>query len=156
MKKQFAALVFLLNAMLVSAAPAPANFAGNWTFDPAHSNNVGMMAQGKIQTVITQTKTVVVVDDTSVFNGQTDTQHTVYNLTGKAVANVSMMSGRATTRSHWAATRLITDWESPGAIAGTVSKRTETRYVSLDGKTMYVESGRPGKEPMVLVFARAH
>jgi hypothetical protein len=155
MKKQFATLVILLNAMLVSAAPAPVNFAGNWTFHPAQSTNVGMMAQGKIQTVITQTKTEVVVDDTSVFNGQTDTQHTVYNLTGKAVTNMSMMSGQATTRTHWAGTRLITEWESAGAIAGTVSKRTETRYLSADGRTMYVESGRPGKESMTIVFTRA-
>jgi hypothetical protein len=57
------------------------------------------------------------VDDTSVFNGQTDTQHTVYDLTGKPVTNTSMMAGQATTRSHWAAKRLITEWESPGAIA---------------------------------------
>jgi len=155
MKMQLATLVISLNTLLVSAAPAPVNFAGHWTFDSAHSSNVGMMAQGQIQTVITQTKTKVVVDDTSIFNGQTDTQHTVYNLTGRAVTNLSIMAGQATTRSHWDATRLVTEWESPGAIAGTVSRRTETRYLSADGETMFVESGRPGKEPVIMVFARA-
>lgn len=49
---------------------------------------------------------------------------------------------------------MITDWESPGAIAGTVVKRIETRYLSPDGKTMYVESARPGKDPMIIVFTK--
>src|SRR5271165_1766793 len=44
--------------------------------------------------------------------------------------------------------------ESPGAIAGTTVKRTETRYLCPDGKTMYVQSARSGKDPMILVFTR--
>jgi hypothetical protein len=137
------------------AASAPANFSGNWAFDPAQSKNVGMMAQGKIHTTVSQTKLKIVVDDNSEFNGQKDTQHTIYDLTGKPVTNTSMMAGQATTRSHWKRTRLITEWESSGAIAGTTVKRTETRYLSHDGKTMYVESARSGKDPMVIVFTRA-
>jgi len=95
-----------------------------------------------------------VVDDNSEFNGQKDTQHTVYDLTGKPTTNFSMMAGQATTRSHWEGTRLISDWESLGAIAGTTVKRIETRYLSPDGKTMYVESARPGKDPMIIVFTK--
>jgi hypothetical protein len=154
MKKSVTGLVFLFLAGLAYAASVPANFSGNWAFDPAQSKNVGMMAQGKIHTTVVQTKFTIVVDDNSEFNGQKDMQHTVYDLTGKAVTNTSMMAGQATTRSHWDGTRLITDWESPGAIAGTMAKRTEMRYLSPDGKTMYVESARSGKDPMVIVFTR--
>jgi hypothetical protein len=146
--------VLLLCAGMAYAASVPANFSGNWIFNPAQSKNVGMMAQGKIQTTVSQTKFTIVVDDNSDFRRQKDTQHTVYDLTGKAVTNISMMVGQATTRSHWEGARLITDWQSAGAIAGTVTKRVETRYLSADGKTMYVESGRPGKDPMVIVFTK--
>ena len=154
MKKHFMTVLFLLGAGAV-AASAPVNFSGKWTFDPAQSKNVGMMAQGKIQTTVKQSKIELIVDDHSVFNGQSDTQHTVYDLTGKPVTNTSMMAGQATTKSHWEGTRLITDWASAGAIAGTVVKRIETRYLSSDGKTMYVESARNGKDPMIIVFTKA-
>lgn len=154
MKKAVTGFAVLFVAVMAFAASIPANFSGNWTFDAAQSKNVGMMAQGKIHTTVSQTKFTITVDDNSEFNSQKDTQHTVYDLTGKPVANTSMMAGQATTRSHWQGSRLITDWESPGAIAGTTVKRTETRYLSADGKTMYVESARAGKEPMVIVFTR--
>ncbi len=154
MKQTVAVFVLLFLAGFAFAASAPANFSGNWDFDPAQSKNVGMMAQGKIHTTVVQTTFKIVVDDTSEFNGQKDTQHTVYDLTGKPATNTSMMAGQAITRSHWEESRLITDWESPGAIAGTMVKRTETRYLSPDGKTMYVESARPGKEPIIIVFTR--
>jgi hypothetical protein len=154
MKKAVTGSFLILLAGLTYAASAPANFSGNWIFDPTQSKNVGMMAQGKIQTTVSQTKLTIVVDDNSDFNGQKDTQHIVYELRGKPATNTSMMAGQATTRSHWEGTRLITDWESPGAIAGTVVKRIETRYLSPDGKTMYVESARPGKDPMIIVFTK--
>jgi hypothetical protein len=143
MKKQF-----------VNAASASADFSGKWTFDPSQSKNVGMMAQGKIQTTVKQSKLELVVDDSSIFKGQSDTQHTVYNLAGKPVTNTSLMAGQATTRSHWEGKRLITAWESAGAIAGTLVQRIETRYLSPDGKTMYVESARNGKDPMIIVFTK--
>jgi len=149
------ALLAVFSLTTVLAAAASENFSGNWKFDRAQSKNVGMMAQGSIDTVVTQSKSQVVVDDTSLLNGQKDRQHTVYDLRGKLVQNTSVMVGEATTRSHWEGARLITEWESAGAIAGTVSKRIETRYLSADGRTMYVESARPGSERMVIVFMRA-
>jgi hypothetical protein len=154
MKKTVTGFVLLFLAGMAYAASAPAKFSGNWTFDAAQSRNVRMMAQGKIHTTVSQTKLKIVVDDNSEFNSQKDTQHAVYDLTGKPINNSSMMTGQATTRSHWEGARLITDWESPGAIAGTMVTRTETRYLSPDGKTMYVESARSGKDPMIIVFTR--
>lgn len=154
MKKIRTGFVFLLLASAAYAAAAPANFAGEWIFDATQSKNVGMMAQGKIHTTVVQTKSRVIVDDESDFNGQKDTQHTIYDLTGKPITNTSMMAGQATCRSHWEGGRLITEWESAGAIAGTMVKRTETRYLSPDGRTMYVESSRSGKDPMVIVFTK--
>jgi len=154
MNKAVMTLVIFLTAVVAQAASAPANFSGTWTFTAAQSKNVGMMAQGKIQTVIAQTKLQLVADDNSVFNGQKDTQHTVYDLTGKPTANRSMMAGNATTRSHWEGAQLVTEWESAGAIAGTVTKRTEKRYLSADGNTMFVESARSGKDPILMVFLK--
>ena len=154
MKRKLMGIVLLLLAGVAYAAAPLMDFSGNWVFDPAHSKNVGMMAQGKIETTVSQTKFKIVVDDTSDFNGQRDTQHTVYDLTGKPVKNVSMMAGEATTSSHWEGARLVTNWESPGAIAGTQIKRVETRYLSPDEKTMYVESARAGHESMIMVFTK--
>jgi hypothetical protein len=147
-------LLFLGSAVLASAAKAPVNMAGQWTFQPAQSKNVGMMASTSIETTVTQTPAELTVDDRSVFNGQKDTQHTVYNLDGEPVSNRPIMGGMATTRSHWEGARLITVWESPGSIAGTTVSRTETRYLSPDGRSMVVESSRSGQDPMVMVFTR--
>jgi hypothetical protein len=85
MKKTPATVLLLLTALVVQAAPAPANFSGNWTFDWAQSKNIGMRSQARIQTTVTQSKTRVVVNDNSVFSGRADTQHTIYDLTGKPV-----------------------------------------------------------------------
>jgi hypothetical protein len=153
MKKTMTTLM-LLAAVAGYAASTPANFSGKWTFTPAQSKNVGMMAQGKIQTLISQSKQQIVVDDNSDFNGSKNAQHTVYDVTGKPATNMSIMAGQATTRSHWEGTDLVTEWESAGAIAGTVIKRTEKRSLSADGNTMFVESTRAGKDPVLMVFVK--
>jgi hypothetical protein len=150
-------LIIVLSVVLglfAHGAIAQANFSGKWNFEPTQSKNIGMMAQGNIQTIIVQSQSKLEVDDTSEFNGHADTQRTIYDLTGKPVSNTSMMAGHATTRSHWEGARLITEWQSAGAIAGSIVKRIETRYPSPDGRTMYLESGRAGTDPMVIVFAR--
>jgi hypothetical protein len=154
MKKRIMTLLVFLTAVVAYAASAPTNFSGTWTFTPAQSKNVGTMAQETIQTVVTQSKLQLVVDDNSVFNGQKDSQHTVYDLTGKPVTNMSTIAGQATIRSHWEGAQLVTEWESAGAIAGTLTKRTEKRYVSADDKSMFVESARAGKDAMIMVFSK--
>ncbi len=148
------ALLVISSAVVAGAATAPARMAGEWTFQPALSKNVGMMSSMKIQTTVAQTPTELTIDDHSIFNGQKDTQHTVYDLRGKPVSNRPIMGGTATTRSHWEGARLVTEWQSAGSIADSTVRRTETRYLSPDGKTMYVESSRRGQDPMVMVFTR--
>ncbi|KAA6465321.1 hypothetical protein DYQ86_05105 [Acidobacteria bacterium AB60] len=154
MKSTYLAMAVLGTAVATMAATPPTDFSGIWEFDAAQSKNVGMMGQAKITTTITQSKTEVIVDDASVFNGEAGQQHTVYDLEGKPTPNTLVMAGPATARSHWDGTRLVTEWESAGSIAGTTVKRTETRYLSADGRTMFVESSRAGREPMVMVFDR--
>jgi hypothetical protein len=148
------AIVALSGACVAGAANHANTLAGKWTFDPAQSKNIGMMAGMKIHTIIALSPSELTVDDHSDFNGQMDAQHTTYDLTGKTVTNTPIMGGTATTRSHWEGARLITEWESPGSIAGTVVKRTETRYLSPDGATMYVESSRSGQDSLLMVFTR--
>jgi len=48
----------------------------------------------------------------------------------------------------------VTTWESEGVVAGTKVVRTEMRYLSDDGKTLFLESARAGEEPMVIAFDR--
>ena len=139
--------------LTASSADLP-QLRGKWTFDPAHSKNVGMMASMIIHTTIVQSLSELTVDDASDFNGQQDTQHTVYDLTGKPVSNTPLMGGSATTSSHWDGDRLVTEWKSPGSIAGTEVTRIEKRYLSPDGNTMYVESSRSGRDLLVMVFTR--
>ena len=142
------------SAMVAAAATQQPSFAGRWTFDPGQSREVGMMSAMKIHTLVTQNANELIVDDISDFNGQTDTQHIVYDLEGKSVPNHPIMGGTAMTRSHWESSRLVTEWESPGSIAGTAVKRTEVRYLSADGSTMFIESSRSNQKPMVMVFTR--
>lgn len=154
MKKMIVVFLMLLTVGVAHAASVPADFSGKWRFAPERGKNLGMMGSMAIQTVITQSIVQIVVDDNSVFNGQSDTQRTVYDLTGNAAQNRSPMAGPSTTRSHWDGKQLVTEWESAGAIAGTVTKRIEKRYLSADGNTMIVESSRAGKEPIVMVFLK--
>ena len=147
-------LAVLGGALAITAAAQQPSFAGRWTFDPGQSREVGMMSAMKIHSTVAQNARELTVDDTSGFNGQVDTQHTVYDLGGKPVPNHPIMGGTATTRSHWEGSRLVTEWESPGSVAGTTVNRTEVRYLSADGSTMFVESSRPNQTAMVMVFTR--
>jgi|SRR5215469_996899 len=144
-------------ALVASAGSAAdsAGFAGRWVFDAAKSTNAQAMAQATIVSTITQTSTTLIVLDHSMFNGKSIDDRTVYDLTGVPAQNRSMMGGPATTTSHWDGGRLVTVWESGGAMAGTTVRRTETRHVSADGRTMFVESSRAERPTLVLAFDRA-
>ena len=147
------ALLFLVVAFAAAAANPP-DFSGTWIFNAGKSKNVGMMASAEHTSTITQTAKVLSVTDVTVFSGQKQTHETRYDLSGATVLNDSPMGDKSQTSSHWSGNKLVTSWESEGAVAGTKVVRTETRYLSDDGKTLFLESARAGKEPMVIVFDR--
>jgi hypothetical protein len=147
------ALIFLAAAFTAVAANPP-DFSGTWIFNAGKSKNVGMMASAEYTSTITQTTKALTVSDTTVFNGQKQIHETRYDLTGTTVPNDSPMGEKSQTSSKWSGNKLVTTWESEGAVAGTKVVRTETRYLSDDGKTLFLESARAGKEPMVIVFDR--
>jgi hypothetical protein len=147
------ALLFLA-VVFTGVAANPPDFSGTWVFNAGKSKNIGMMASAEYTSTIAQTAKVLSVTDTTVFNGQKQTHETRYDLTGATVLNDSPMGEKSQTSSHWAGNKLVTSWESEGAVAGTKVVRTETRYLSDDGKTLFLESARAGKEPMVIVFDR--
>jgi hypothetical protein len=146
-------LLFLAIAFSALAANPP-DFSGTWIFNAGKSKNIGMMASAEYTSTITQTAKVLTVSDATVFGGQKQTHETRYDLTGATVPNDSPMGDKSQTSSHWAGNKLVTSWESDGAVAGTKVVRTETRYLSEDGKTLFLESARAGKEPMVIIFDR--
>jgi hypothetical protein len=148
-------IVWMFLAVAFAAAAAnPPDFSGTWVFNAGKSKNIGMMASAEYTSTITQTAKVLTVSDTTVFSGQKQTHETRYDLTGATVPNDSPMGEKSQTSSHWAGNKLVTTWETEGAVAGTKVVRTETRYLSDDGKTLFLESARAGKEPMVIVFEK--
>ncbi|HKV29086.1 MAG TPA: hypothetical protein VJN90_12520 [Candidatus Acidoferrales bacterium] len=149
-----ALLLIALGVAFTASAASKPDFSGTWAFNPSKSKNIGMMASVEYTSTITQTAKLVVVQDFTAFNGQKQTHETRYDLAGTPVPNESPMGEKAQTTSHWSRNKLITAWETEGAVAGTKVVRTETRYLSPDGKTMYVESVRANKDPMVIAFDR--
>lgn len=147
------ALVLLAVASVAVAANAP-EFSGTWVFNAGKSTNIGMMASAEYTSTIKQSAKMLTVTDVTVFSGQKQTHETRYDLTGATVPNDSPMGEKSQTSSKWAGNKLVTTWETEGAVAGTKVVRTETRYLSDDGKTLFLQSARAGKEPMVIVFDR--
>lgn len=145
--------VFFAFARSTPAANTP-DFSGKWVFNAAKSKNIGMMAGAEYTSTIKQTDKLLTVEDDTVFNGQKQSHETRYDLSGATVPNDSPMGEKARTTSKWEGNKLVTSWETDGAIAGTKVVRTEARYLSEDGKTLFLESARVGKEPMVIVFDR--
>ncbi len=145
--------VFLTVVLTVAAGNAP-DFTGKWFFNAAKSKNIGMMAGAEYTSTIKQSDKLLTVQDDTVFNGQKQSHETRYDLSGATVSNDSPMGEKAQTSSKWEGNKLVTSWETDGAIAGTKVVRTETRYLSEDRKTLFLESARAGKEPMVIVFDR--
>ncbi|HEY2547088.1 MAG TPA: hypothetical protein VGI46_13565 [Candidatus Acidoferrum sp.] len=145
--------VFFAFALAAPAVNTP-DFSGKWVFNAAKSKNIGMMAGAEYTLTIKQSDKLLTVQDDTVFNGQKQSHENRYDLSGATVPNDSPMGEKAQTTSKWEGNKLVTSWETEGAIAGTKVVRTETRYLSDDGKTLFLESARTGKEPMVIVFDR--
>jgi hypothetical protein len=151
------ALLFAISCACVFAsvaATATPDFTGTWVFNAAKSKNIGMMANAQITSTIKQTRDEILVIEDSVMGGQKQSHETHYDLSGKGVANESPMGEKSQTTSKWSGNKLVTIWETEGAVAGTKTIRTETRYLSDDGKTMFLESVRGNNLPMVIVFDR--
>ena len=142
MTRRIALLV--LAVAFAAVAANPPDFSGTWVFNAGKSKNVGMMASAEYTSTITQTPKVLTVNDVTLFSGQKQAHETRYDLTGATVPNDSPMGEKSQTSSRWVGNKLVTTWESDGALAGTKVVRTETRYLSDDGKTLFFESGRTG------------
>lgn len=153
MKKFFVAALILLTSFGVAAATPP-DFSGSWVLNASNSKNLGMMSAMDYASDIKQTGDALTVKDTTQMMGQTQTQESHFALNGTSMPNVSYMGDQAHTTTHWDGAKLVTMWTSPGAVAGTNSIRTETRYLSEDGKTMTVESTNGSKAPIVFTFDR--
>lgn len=146
-------LTIALLSTATYASPA-ADFSGTWVFNASKSKGVGMMASAQVTSTIKQTSETLIVIDDSIMGGQKQSHEIDYDLSGKQVANKSPMGENSQTTSKWSGSKLITTWTTEGAIAGTKVVRTETRYLSSDGKTMVLESRRGNNPPMVIEFDR--
>ena len=84
--------------------------------------------------------------------GQNQKQELRFDLAGKPVTNETPMGEKSETVTQWEGPKLVTKWTTPGAIAGSAKVSVETRSLSKDGQTMYVETTRAGKPPVTMVY----
>lgn len=148
---------FLLLIVLVPLqgfADQVADFSGNWKMIPAKGENLGMAAAVDETLVVAQTVDTLVIDFTDVFQGNTTTRQVTYDLGEKPMTNFAAMGDKSETVSKWDGDKLVTTWTSEGAIAGTQSVRTETRWLSNGGATMHVKTERSNRPAMVMVYDR--
>jgi hypothetical protein len=142
-------------ALLALPAAAQSKFDGKWEFNLSLSKNVGMMAQMKLHATVRHSRDEMIITSVSSFNSSPDqTSELRFDLTGKPVSNKAPMEAAAETVTKWDGNRLVTTWTSDGSVAGTKSVRTETRFLSDDGRTMTVESKRGNAPPIVMVYER--
>jgi hypothetical protein len=154
MKASLLAVFCVCAIATVSAAVSTPNFTGTWVFNAAQSKNIGMMASAQITSTIKQTRMKLTVVDDTTMGDQKQSHETDYDLSGKRVANESPMGEHSQTSSKWSGNKLITTWETEGAVAGTKVIRIEKRYLSGDGKTMFLESARGNNPSMIIAFDR--
>lgn len=141
---------------LTAALPlfALTNFSGTWELNVSKSKNIGMMGQMKLVATIHQTTDEILITNASTFNGKEGTGEIRLDLNGRSVPNKNPMEAEAQTLTKWDGPKLVTTWSSPGSIAGTTSVRIETRWLSVDGRTLTVESRRGSSPPMTMVYDR--
>jgi hypothetical protein len=135
----------------VSTQPFP-NFSGTWIFNPARSQNIGMMASLEDTATIVQTLEQLTISDRARMQDQDSTRELRFDLGGKPVMNAGPMGDQNETVAKWRGSMLVVTWTADGAIAGTKVVRTETRSLSADGRTMTVESVRGSTAPVVMVY----
>ena len=128
------------------------NFSGTWIFNPARSQNIGMMASLEDTATIVQTPERLTIMDRARMQDQDSTRELHFDLSGKPVMNAGPMGDQNETVAKWRGSMLVVTWTADGAIAGTKVVRTETRSLSADGRTMTVESVRGSTAPVVMVY----
>jgi hypothetical protein len=144
----------LATALAAAAWAANPDFSGTWELNTGKGQNLGMVAAIQETIVVVQTEDALRIDFTDVFQGNTTTRQTSYDLQGEPVTNFAAMGEESRTVSRWEGDRLITTWTSEGAIAGTEVVKTETRWLAADGQSMSVETAREGRPSMIMVFDR--
>ena len=152
--KKLTILIMLLAAPLVFA-DAPVDFSGTWILNTDKGENLGMMKAVKETLIAKQDETTLVLDMTDVFAGMTTKRQVTYDLGGKTMQNKAAMGAESETVTSWEGDKLITVWTAEGAIFGTKTKRTETRWLSSDGQEMTVSTARDDNPPIVFVYEKA-
>ena len=147
----FGIAVGFCSAWTAHAQTSP-NFSGTWTFNPARSQNIGMMASMEDTVTIIQTASQLTITDRARMQGQDSTRELHFDLAGKPVMNAGPMGDQNETVAKWEGPKLVVTWTGQGAVAGTKVVRMETRSLSADGKTMTVESVRGSNAPVVMVY----
>jgi len=154
MNKTVPVLLIVVGAAAAADAQRSPDFSGTWLLNASSSKNLGVMATMQITERVTQSPTEVVINEQSSFQGQDQARELHYDLSGKPATNEGPMGDRCETVTRWVDGKLVTTWSSEGAVAGTKVVRTETRSLSVDGKTMSVESVRGANPPLTMVFEK--
>lgn len=153
-RASFIAAWLALVAVSAGVPAAGVDFSGTWVLNADKGQNLGMVAAVQETIVVRQTQDALDVDFTDVFQGNTTTRQTSYDLNGEPVTNFAAMGDESRTVSRWDGDKLVTTWTSEGAIAGTEVVKTETRWLSDDGNSMSVETAREGRPSMIMVYDR--
>ena len=146
-----AAVAGLLLSLSAFAA-GTTDFSGTWELNTDKGQNLGMVKAVSETLVVTQSAEKLVINHTSKFMLKTTERQVSYDLAGKPVPNEGAMGDKAQTVAKWADGKLVVSWTSEGAVAGSTTVKTETRWLSADGKEMSVETARANKPAMVLVY----
>lgn len=137
---------------LSALAAGTTDFSGTWELNTDKGQNLGMVKAVDETIVVTQSAEKLVIDFTSKFMMKTTRRQVSYDLAGKPVPNEGAMGDKAQTVAKWADGKLVVTWTSEGAVAGSQTVKTETRWLSADGNEMSVETARANKPAMVLVY----
>jgi hypothetical protein len=157
MKMRSARLLPALAALglaAVALAQSVPDFSGTWVLNASKGKNIGMMAAVQETVVIRQTVDTLTAESSATFQGDTTKRTVTYDLKGSPVQNEGAMGGSAETVATWDGGKLVVDWTSEGAIAGSKVVRTETRSLAADGKTMTVASQRGANPVMEMVYEK--
>ncbi len=150
-RRLVAAVAGLFLSLSVLAA-GTTDFSGTWELNTDKGQNLGMVKAVDETIVVAQSAEKLVIDFTSKFMLKTTKRQVSYDLVGKPVPNEGAMGDKAQTVAKWADGKLVVTWTSEGAVAGSQTVKTETRWLSADGNEMSVETARANKPAMVLVY----